>query len=605
MDERVTTYQKIRSALRLDKAAVLVWKTAPFSTTVSFALVIIQSLIPLATLYVMKLIVDAVTFSVTAPDKSAAFKQVLVYVGFALGLAIINALCGIIATIIKEAQAFTVSDHIASMIHAKSIEVDLEYYDDPKYFNSLHLAQTEGATRPVRIVNSLMQLGQNLFSLTAMAALLFSFHWSVSLVIIAAAIPGILVKLKYSGIMFKLHKTLLPARRNAAYFNYMLTGDTHAKEVRIFGLGDLFIKKAKELRKTIRSENLKVQRQRILADLMAQGCAAIMVYSTFGFIAYSAVQGTISLGDLVMYYQAFQRGLNYFKGLLAGLAGLYEDNLFIANLYDFLDFKPKLKEPEQPKPVPRPMKKGFTFNHVSFKYPSTDKNVLKDISLSVGPGEVVALVGENGSGKTTLVKLLCRLYDPSGGTITMDGVDLRSFESRDLRKDISIIFQDFIQYHLTAKDNIWYGNIDIPPDLEQIRTAANHAEADQMITDLPKAYETFLGKWIEDGEELSKGQWQKIALARAFMRDSQIIVLDEPTSSLDPKSEYAVFKKFRELLSGRSAVLISHRFSTVRMADRIFVLKNGEITESGPHDKLIQKGGTYAQLYEKQAQYYR
>ena len=278
---------------------------------------------------------------------------------------------------------------------------------------------------------------------------------------------------------------------------------------------------------------------------------------------------------------------------------------FLSNLYEFLDIEPKVTKPLHPVPVPRPLQKGLMIENVTFKYPTGNGNVLEDISFSINPGEVVALVGENGSGKTTLAKLLCRLYDPNEGAISLDGIDLRRFEPTALRRDISIIFQDYVKYHLTVRENIWFGNIVLPADHKNVEKAAFHAGADELITRLPKGYETTLGKWFEDGEELSIGEWQKIALARAFMRDAQLIVLDEPTSSLDAKSEYQVFNKFRHLLNGRSAVLISHRFSTVKMADRIFVFDAGRIKEQGTHDQLMALNGTYAESFIKQAQHYR
>jgi ATP-binding cassette subfamily B protein len=308
---------------------------------------------------------------------------------------------------------------------------------------------------------------------------------------------------------------------------------------------------------------------------------------------------------LVLYYQALQRGQNDLKSLLGGLSGLYEDNLFLANLYEFLDLKPKVVEPSNPKPLPIPMKKGIVFNHVSFQYATTKRQALQNINLTIRPGEVVALVGENGSGKTTLIKLLCRLYDPTFGSITIDGVDLRQFEIAALRRQISVIFQDYTKYHLTAKENIWLANINLPFSYEKITAAARRSGADDVISKLPQGYDTILGKFFEQGEELSIGQWQKIALARAFLRDSQLIVLDEPTSALDPKAEEEVFQNFRQLIKNQAAILISHRLSTVRMADCIYVMANGSIIESGTHEELINLGSSYANLFETQAQHYK
>jgi ATP-binding cassette subfamily B protein len=606
MRESDTLRQKVKHALRLDRAVRFVWEAGPGWTTASLALVFLQGVLPLLALYVMKLIVDAVIFAMTAPDKTSAFRHVVLFIGFAIGIALLNALCQMIAGLVKEAQALEVTDHIYNILHAKSIEVDLEYYENPQYYDTLHRAQHEGPFRPTSIVNNLVQLGQSGISLVAMAGLLFLFHWGVAVVLFAAAVPGIFVRLRYSGKLFRWQRDRTPMERRTDYFNWMLTGGTHAKEIRLFGLGDIFISRFSDLRTKLRQEQFEITRKRSVADFGAQAAATLAVFGCFGFIAYRTVQGGITLGDMVMYFGAFQRGLGYLRQLLGNLAGLYEDNLFISNFYEFLDLEPKVKEPLHSSPVPRPMKQGIVLENVSFKYPGgSSREVLKDISFSIGPDEVVALVGENGSGKTTLIKLLCRLYDPLDGTITLDGIDLRQFDTKALRREISIIFQDYVQYHMTARENIWFGNIELSPDSEKIKAAAEHAGADNLISSLPKEYETILGKWFEDGEELSIGQWQKIALSRAFLRESLLIVLDEPTSSLDVKTEYEVFKRFRKLREGRAAVLISHRFSTVRMADRIFVFHEGKIIESGSHEELVRYGGKYANLFEKQSQFYK
>ncbi|MFC1857283.1 ABC transporter ATP-binding protein [Thermodesulfobacteriota bacterium] len=600
-----TLGQKIGHALRLDRAVRFVWEAGPGWTIASLVLVFFQGVLPLLALYVMKLIVDAVTLAIAAPDKTAAFRHVVILIGLAIGVALLNALFQMMAGLVKEAQALKVTDHVYDILHAKSIEMDLEYYENPQFYDTLHRAQMEGPHRPTSIVNDMVQFGQNGISLVAMAALLFSFHWIIALILFAAALPGVLVRLKYSGKMYRWQRDRTQADRRANYFNWMLTGWTHAKEIRLFGLGELFMRRFGDLRTKLRREQLEISRKRTIADFGAQAGATVAVFGCFGFIAYRTIAGGITLGDMVMYFGAFQRGLSYLRQLLGNLAALYEDNLFISNFYEFLDLEPKVEKPTHPRPFPRPIKQGIVLDHVSFKYSSGNREVLKEISLTIRPDEVVALVGENGSGKTTLIKLLCRLYDPSSGAITMDGIDLRQFETTALRREISVIFQDYVQYHMTARENIWFGNIALPINSEKITTAARRAGAGDLIDRLPKKYDTVLGKWFEEGEELSIGQWQRIALARAFLRDSQIIVLDEPTSSLDVRTEYEVFKKFRQMLDGRTAVLISHRFSTVRMAERIFVFEEGRIIESGSHEELIRHSGKYADMFEKQAKHYR
>ncbi len=582
-----------------------VWRAGPGRAMVSLGLVCIQGVVPLLTLYLIKLIIDAVTFSLSAVDKAAAFEHVLLLIALAGAVALLNALLQMLAGLVKEGQSLAVADYMHNILHAKSVDMDLEYYENPKYFDTLHRAQKEGPFRPNRIVGGLVGVVRSGISLMAMVGLLFAFHWSIAIILFAAALPGVLVKIKYSEKLFHWQRNRTQLERKTAYYNWMLTGDQYAKEIRLFGLGGLFIKRFSTLRTQLRREKLDLVRRRGYADLLAQAGAVLAVFGSFGLIAYRAVQGMITLGDMVMYFQAFQRGLGFLKEMLGALAGLYEDNLFLSNLFEFLDLSPRVKDPIQPDAVPKPMQKGLNVESVDFQYPAATRKAIDGISLSIDPGQVVALVGENGSGKTTLVKLLCRLYDPIAGRITMDDIDLRRFEKAALHREISVIFQDYAKYHLTARENIWLGNVETPSDPAGIARAAKRAGAHDLISGLPKGYETVLGRWFEEGSELSIGEWQKIALARAFMRPAQLIVLDEPTSSMDAKTEYEIFTRFKELLQGRAAVIISHRFSTVRMADRIIVLDQGRITESGSHEELMAANGTYAVMYERQAGYYR
>ena len=597
--------QKIRRVRNLGRAVRFVWQSAKGWTIAHGALLVVQGVLPLLPLYLMKLIVDAVKTGLTAVDKGVVLGHVLFLIVVMGAVTLFASLIRSIAALISEWQAFIVTDHMNDILLAKSIEVDLEYYESAQYYDTLHRAQREAPTRPISIVNGLAQIAQNGISLLAIAGLVFSFHWIIALLLFAAVISGSAVRIRYTGKLYLWQRNQTATERQAGYLNWMLTDSSHAKEIRLFNLGPLFMSRFREIRKKLRKGRLGITRRRAVADFAAQSFATAAIYGSYAYVAYQAVGGKITLGDMVMYYQAFQRVQGFFQGILGSLAGLYEDNLFLTNLYEFLDIKRTVIEPVKARPVPQAMQHGIVINHVAFQYPGSTRKVFEDISLTIRPGEVVALVGENGSGKTTLIKLLCRFYDPTGGNITIDGIDLRQFDTKALRKEFSIIFQDYAHYHLTARENIWFGNTTLPADHERVITAARRSGADDLISALPYGYDTILGKWFEDGEELSIGQWQKVALARAFMRDAQIIVLDEPTSSMDAKAEYEVFQSFRQLVSGRTAILISHRFSTVRMADCIYVLRHGKIIESGSHDELLRHKGVYAELFERQANSYR
>lgn len=591
--------------LHLAKSLRILWQSSPKWTIAGIALIILQGTLPLLTLYLMKLVVDAVTAGIASPDKTEAFRQVLYPIGLVGAAIIFSAICNSIAGIVSEQQTQMVSDYMDNIIHSKSVEVDIEYYENSKYHDTLQLAQREGPFRHGRIISGLVQFCQNSISLLAMAGALITLHWGMAALLFLTIIPGILMRIKYSHRMYDWQRSRTSAERKAAYFHWMLTGEAHAKEIRLFDLGSLFMQRFQDLRVQLRKERLGITVKRSIAELITQTLSVLAVIASYLFIAFRTVQGLITMGDLVMYYQAFQRGHGFTKSILNSLADLYEDNLFLSNLYEFLELKPKVTEPLHPKLFPQPIQTGIIFDRVNFTYPDSKIKALDDISLTIHPGEVIALVGENGSGKTTLVKLLCRLYDPSSGTITIDGINIRDFRTIDLRREISVVFQDYVRYHLTARDNIWFGNIELHGDDERVSHAAQRAGIDEVIAGFEKGYETVLGKWFEDGKELSIGEWQKVALARAFLRNARMIILDEPTSSMDAKTEYKIFQKFRELVQGRFAIIISHRFSTVRMADRIYVLNEGRIIEGGSHEELIRSGGKYARMFEMQAEAYR
>ncbi len=588
----------------LKTATQLVWQSSPSWTLGRLILVIIQGLLPLASLYLTKLIVDTVTGSVTGADNSVIWNQALLLVGLYTGVLLVTNLCVAVAELVNTAQRQRLTDYTQGLLHTQAATLDLGYYEDPEYHDILERAEEEAPYRPVDILDNLVQIGQNGISLLAMVGLLLSLHPGLIGVLLAAALPAMFVKMRYAQVLYRWQRSRTSLERQADYLGWLLTSDSAAKELRLFGLSQFLSQRFRHIRQRLYREKLRLVFRRFVWFASTQLMTSGVVFLAYAFIIYQTIQGTLKLGDLVLYHQAFQRGQNAMRSVLQALADLYEDNLFIENFREFLALESRLPIPAQPQAVPSPLLYGITLENVSFQYPKTTRQALRNVSLTIRPKETIALVGENGCGKTTLVKLLCRLYDPSEGRIALDGIDLKAFDLGEWHRYISPVFQDYVQYHLTARENIGLGNISLS-DEDAIKTAAMLSGADHVIQQLPQGYQTILGKWFETGEELSGGQWQSIALARAFLRNAPLIILDEPTSALDPKAEYEVFKKFYQLTRNQTAVLISHRLATVRMADCIYVMANGSIVEKGTHLELLQLGGTYAQLYETQAKNYR
>lgn len=582
----------------------LVWRSGPGWTLASAALILVQGALPLLSLYVMKVFIDELSHALSPTASAAEFSRVFLPLALLAVLSLAGVMCRSVATLVTESQGQAVTDHVHCILYSKAIEVDLDYYETPHYYDELHRALQEAPFRPTKITNGLVQVARSGLSLAAIGGLLLSFHWALAFALVGAAIPPTLIRLFFGGRLYLWQYKRTRTDREALYFGWMLTGDQHAKEIRLLGLGRHFLEQYQRLRKVLRSERLRIVGKRTLAELGTDAVTTVAIFAVFMFAVQRAFAGEVTLGALVMYYQALHRGHGFLRELVAGATGLYEDSLFVSCLFTFLGVENSVTEPEQPRPLPQPMRKGIAFTGVRFAYPSTTRRALDGVDFVVGPGEVVALVGENGSGKTTLVKLLCRLYDPTEGVITYDDIPLDALGLSALRRQVSVVFQDFARYQLTARENIWFGNVDLSPRDERIVLAARLSGADSAISTLTHGYDTILGARFEEGEELSIGEWQKVALARAFLSDAEVIVLDEPTSAMDPIAECEFFDRFRRLLGRRAAVLISHRFSTVRMADRIYVMENGKTTECGTHDELMREGGKYAELFAAQARYY-
>lgn len=602
-----------------------VWKSSPRLTMLRVGLVMIQGILPLGILYVTKLIVDAIA---TGPPSVAthgqpplsAFPHLIpsgfshlfpgpfpLVMGLLIGygcLTIANSVLASFVEFVSLAQGQRIVDYAQMRLQSKANDLDLAYYENPDYHDMLDRAEEEVAYRPIEVLESLFRLGLNGISLLGIAALLLSLHWGLTVVLLVAAIPAAGVRMKYAQRFYDWTRQHTPLERQAEYFSWLLTSDTAAKELRLFGLGHLFQQRFQALRRQLYQGRVAIAKQRFVAFSLTQVIVGVITLTSYGVVILQTLKGGLLLGDLVLYHQAFQRGQEALRSLLRSTSDLYESSLFIDNLQEFLDLTPSVVNPPQPIPFPQPIQGGIRCQDVSFAYAHSARPTLHHVNLSIQPGEIIALVGENGSGKTTLVKLLCRLYDPTQGKIQVDGIDLRQFSVEDVRQHISVIFQDYTQYHLTAQENIWLGDVQRSPTLDSIREASIRSGAHEVIQQLPHGYDTMLGKWFDQGEELSIGQWQAIALARAFLRPSQLIILDEPTSALDPKAEYRVFQKFRQLIQHQAAILITHRLSTVKLADRIYVMDQGTIVEQGTHHELLAYQGLYTSLYTAQARQY-
>jgi ATP-binding cassette, subfamily B, bacterial len=587
------------------RAIRMVFSIAPGLTLITVILTVIQGLLPLAALYVMKLIVDTVTIGITSTDKPPVVAHLTLLLAAAVAIAMVIAICRAISSYTTEVQSMILTDVISDEIQAHSISLDLAYYENPEYHDNLQRAQIEGPSRPPKIVTDIVSIGQSSISICAVGGFILTFSPVVGIVMIGAALPAALVRNKYSreGYNLKLRQTEM--ERKSWYYHIMMTDTYHAREIRQFGIGPLFRQRYRDLRKSIRTAQLGISKSRAIWETVTQGLITIAVFGSFTVIAMMAVSGTISLGDLVMFYMGFQLCIGYIQSIFSNINALYEDQLFLRNFFAFLDLKPGIAAPEHPVPVPEPLKESIRFENIAFAYPGTSRMVVSDINITLHKGEIIAFVGENGAGKSTLIKLLCRLYDPVRGKIIVDGHNLKEMDPDDWRRHTTILFQDFVRYHFSARENIWMGDTSLPLSSPRIEEAARNAAADGVIGRLSEGYSSLLGRHFTGGHELSSGEWQKVALARAFFRDAELVILDEPASSLDALAEAEIFNRFRELVRGRTAVIISHRFSTVLLADHIYVIDKGRIIEDGTHAELMAHDALYAKMFRVQADPYK
>lgn len=589
---------------RARRALAMIWRSSPRWSTVGAAMIAFQAGVTIASLYLLKLIVDAVSAGLAAEGGGGSMGGVLLLVLLAGGVALVGVVARVLASMASEAQSYHVTDHMLERLHQKSLEVDYGYYEDPRFYDTLHRAQEEAPVRPTRLLGNLTSAVQSGITLVGVIGLLVAVHWLLALVIVVAVLPALAARVAHSRRMYHWQRKRSDTERRAYYFGWLIGNAQHAREMRVLDLGRELLGRFRDLRSLLRGEKMALAKARNLADAGSQVVATVVVFGSLAFIVYQTFNGVLTIGDMVMYFGAVQRGQSLLQSLFTALGGLYEDNLFLANVDEFLELEPEITAPEAPSSVELPLREGLVCRGVSFQYPSSSDWVLRDVDFQVRPGEVVALVGPNGSGKTTLTKLLCRLYDPQEGEIRLDGTDVRSMDPVELRRLFSFVFQDFARYHVSARDNIRFGDLDHSSDESEIRRAARAAGVDRVIEHLPDGYDTTLGRLFPEGAELSTGEWQKIAIARAFHSQAPLLVVDEPTSALDAHAEVEVTQALSRLFRDRATVVISHRLSTIRLADRIHYMDRGRIIEVGTHDELISRGGAYAGLYRVQADGY-
>lgn len=603
-------FQQFSALSNVPRFFKMIWEVSPSLTSWNIVLRLIQAIIPLLMLYVGKEIVDEVIL--LAGKKSAQswwdlFSQqgatVMRWILMEFALAIISSLLNRAIILTDSLLGDKVNNDSSVRIIRHAATLDLYQFEDAAFYDKLERARTQTAGRTA-LMSMVLSQAQDLITVVALAIGLVAFNPWLILILVLAVIPSFVGETRFNSESYSLSRSWTPERREIDYLRYIGASNETAKEIKIFGLEDFIATRFKNIsdKYFIANQKLAVRRAGWGAAFAALGTASY--YSAYILVIGQTIAGVISVGTLTFLSGAFSRLQNLLQSIVSRFSRIGETALYLQDLFDFLALKPLSGSHQNGFKIPRPMKEGFRFENVGFKYPDSDIWALRHLSFTLQPGEKLALVGENGAGKTTLVKLLAHLYEPTEGRILLDGKDLCDYDPVDLRKEIGIIFQDYVRFMFTAGENIAIGNIPQKENTPLIEDSAHKSLADAVINPLPKKYDQMLGKRFAGGVDLSGGQWQKIALARAYMRDAQLIILDEPTAALDARAEHEVFVRFAELMKGKAAVLISHRFSTVRMADRILFLEHGQMLELGSHEELLAKGGKYAELFRLQAKGY-
>jgi ATP-binding cassette subfamily B protein len=594
--ERISALRNVPAVLKI------VWDSGPGVVVFGLISRVFSSLLPVVLLWITKLIVDRIVHAVSAHQ--AVQPGIWWLVGAEFGLAVLNSILlrSIDYSDSLLADKYTRYVSIRVMDHAASL--DLIAYEDPVFYDRLERARVQATDRLVMIqaIGRLVQ--QAITTITLSVSIMFFSPW-LMLLLIAGVLPAFLGESHFAFLGYAKNFRQTPMRRQLDYLRVLGGSKEAAKELKLFGLKKFLTERFTKLSDEIYDQNVTLNRRKLIGGAALSMVGTAGYYSAYVFVIWRTANGALSIGSMTFLTLAIQQASSNIEQIFSTIAAIGDQALFLTDLLAFFEMKPTIRSKPNALPAPRPIVRGVEFRNVSFSYPGNSRRVLDSINFKLHTGERLALIGENGQGKTTIVKLITRLYDPTEGQILLDGVDLRDYDLEDLHREIGVIFQDFMRYEMTALENIAVGRVEAMGDLESLKAAARKSLADQTIERLPLGYDQMLGRRFDQGVDLSGGEWQKVALARAYLRDAQLLILDEPTAALDARSEFEVFHRFAELTAGKMALFISHRFSTVRSADRILVLENGRITEEGTHDQLSRMGGRYAEMFEMQASSYR
>lgn len=581
------------------QALTLVWDSARKWTWAWLTLLILRGILPVASVYLTRLVVDSLVDVLGKGTGWHAIQPTLLWVGLLALTLLLNESLNSLLTWVRTAQGELVSDHIYDLIHSQAIRLDLGFFETPGFYDQLHRARVDALNRPVALLENLGALLQNSITLLAMAAVLLSFGLWLPFVLLLSTLPGLFVVIRHTLRFHQWRVKNTAAERRTRYYDWIITWHESAAELRLFDLGEHFRIAFQNLRAKLRREKIQLTRDQSLAELGAGILALLAMGASLVWIITQVARGTITLGDTALFYAAFSQGQSLLRSLLSQAGDIYRNLFFLENLFEFLNLEPGVVSPPEGDAAPEAPRGDIRLDGITFQYPDSQRVALKNFNLTIPAGQIVAIVGENGAGKSTLIKLLCRFYDPQAGSIRFSGTELHQYPLADLRRQISVLFQEPVHYHESVTDNIAYGDLSASPTRPEIETAARAAGAETAIRKLSQGYDTVLGKWF-GGAELSVGEWQRIALARAFLRQAQLIILDEPTSAMDSWAEADWLSRFRELVSGRTALIVTHRFTTAMQADIIHVMYAGRIIESGTHTELMQLGGRYAQSWQQQ-----